>query len=280
MTIAVAISTVDSLVLASDSTTSMQVPKPGGHVDTVNLWNSANKIFNLHKCWPVSAMTWGRASIGGFSIATLAKELRCRLSGTRPGFEGWKLDPATYTIEQVAQRAREFFYEEHYAKEPGGLLGLAIAGYSADSDKAEVYNLQFDDDGCAEPKLTQPPGEAFIAWHGQPEAITRLVYGFSSSLPAALVQLGVPEQNVIPYTEAIGKLTQVPLVWPGMPIGEVIDLAEFLVDATIRFTRFTPGHQTVGGPIEIAAVTRHEGFKWVKRKHHYPPHLNTDGTLP
>ena len=75
-------------------------------------------------------------------------------------------------------------------------------------------------------------------------------------------------------------MTGLPLTFPGMPIGEVIDLAHFLVDATIKFVRFTPGHPTVGGPIEIAAMTRHEGFKWIQRKHHFPRDLNVEGTLP
>ena len=30
----------------------------------------------------------------------------------------------------------------------------------------------------------------------------------------------------------------------------------------------------IRGPIEVAAVTKHEGFKWVKRKHYYDVTLN------
>jgi hypothetical protein len=59
-----------------------------------------------------------------------------------------------------------------------------------------------------------------------------------------------------------------------MPIADAIDLAEYLVEVTIGFVRFCPGNPTVGGPIEVAAVTRHEGFKWVKRKHYYDVKLN------
>jgi hypothetical protein len=31
------------------------------------------------------------------------------------------------------------------------------------------------------------------------------------------------------------------------------------------------------GPIEIAAITKHEGFKWIERRHFYPPELNPAG---
>ena len=59
-----------------------------------------------------------------------------------------------------------------------------------------------------------------------------------------------------------------------MPIQDAIDLAEFLVDLTIKYVRFSAGAQTVGGPIEIAAITKHEKFKWIHRKHYYDADLN------
>ncbi len=61
-----------------------------------------------------------------------------------------------------------------------------------------------------------------------------------------------------------------------MPIQDAIDFAEFLVHTTAEFTRFKRGAATVGGPIEIAAITKHERFKWVKRKHYYDVALNPD----
>lgn len=61
-----------------------------------------------------------------------------------------------------------------------------------------------------------------------------------------------------------------------MPIQDAIDLAEFLVHAAIMYSRFSPGAQIVGGPIEIAAITKHEGFKWIRRKHYYDQRLNRE----
>jgi hypothetical protein len=59
-----------------------------------------------------------------------------------------------------------------------------------------------------------------------------------------------------------------------MPFQDALDLAEFMVDATIKMTRFVPGASIVGGPIELAGITKHEGFKWVRRKHYYSASLN------
>jgi hypothetical protein len=57
---------------------------------------------------------------------------------------------------------------------------------------------------------------------------------------------------------------------------DAIDLAEFFVDTTATFTRFKRGAGTVGGPTESAAITKHEGFKWIRRKHYYSVHLNPE----
>jgi hypothetical protein len=61
-----------------------------------------------------------------------------------------------------------------------------------------------------------------------------------------------------------------------MPIQDAIDVAEFLVDSTIKFSRFTPGAATVGGPIEIAALTKHEGYRGIKRKYYFARELNPE----
>lgn len=60
-----------------------------------------------------------------------------------------------------------------------------------------------------------------------------------------------------------------------MQIQDAVDLARFLVHTTIGFVKFSGGRaKTVGGPIEIAAITKHEGFKRIERRHFYPPELN------
>lgn len=69
---------------------------------------------------------------------------------------------------------------------------------------------------------------------------------------------------------------QAPLVFAPMPIQDAIDLARFLVHASIMYSRFLPGAQIVGGPIEVAAITKHEGFKWISRKHYYDASLNRE----
>jgi hypothetical protein len=129
----------------------------------------------------------------------------------------------------------------------------------------------------APPTPLRPREECGVVWRGEPEAIARLLLGYSANLGTVLEQdLGVPSAQVPPAIEVIKSRLATPLVEPAMPIQDVIDLVEFLVDLTIKYSRFAPGAPTVGGPIEIAAITKHEGFKWVRRKHYFSPEFNPE----
>ncbi|MCY4287231.1 MAG: hypothetical protein OXC63_01390 [Aestuariivita sp.] len=103
--------------------------------------------------------------------------------------------------------------------------------------------------------------EHVITWGGQVQAINRLLLGYDSRL-APFVS---PENRL---------MAQTPLVDPFMPIQSAIELADFLVEMTKRYVAFMPGANAVGGDVGIATVTRHEGFKWIRRKHYYSQHLN------
>jgi hypothetical protein len=51
-----------------------------------------------------------------------------------------------------------------------------------------------------------------------------------------------------------------------MPIQHAVDLARFLVKATISFVKYSVARpKSVGGPIGIAAITKHERFRWFQR---------------
>lgn len=74
--------------------------------------------------------------------------------------------------------------------------------------------------------------------------------------------------------DEIETAMRINLVEAPMPIQDAIDLSEFLVHTTAMFTRFKRGAATVGGPVESAAITKHEGFRWVRRKHYFDQTLN------
>jgi len=272
MTITVAIKVGDGIVLASDSATTQTLTDSTGHSDTINVWNTANKIFNLRKQWPLGAMTWGLAAIDGRTIAEHMKDLRREFTDGAGSIPPLDQD---YTVENVAQRVQAHFSGLLAKRGQRPFLGLLVAGYDgAFGAPGRAFEVTFDDAGNETCEELLPGGEPGLLQWGQPEAIARLVDGVSSYLVQALVNLGTDATSAPLYVEAIKSQIAQPIIHDGMPIAEVVDLAEFLVDTTIKYVRFTPGHPVVGGPIEVAAITRHEGFKWARRKHHYSSSLN------
>ena len=59
-----------------------------------------------------------------------------------------------------------------------------------------------------------------------------------------------------------------------LPKDELAAMAESLVNLTKFRRRVSTEKETVGGPIDVAVITKGDGFIWVKRKHYFEPLLN------
>ena len=59
-----------------------------------------------------------------------------------------------------------------------------------------------------------------------------------------------------------------------MPKPDLAAFAESLVTVSSMKRKVTVGPETVGGPVDVAVISRHEGFIWVKRKLYFDPDLN------
>jgi hypothetical protein len=285
MTIVVTIRVTDGIVLAADSATSFT--DSAGHVAKV--YNSANKIFNLVKVWPIGAMTYGAGSIGTESISTLSKTLRDRLTPRRVKQpekpDPIVLDRASYTIEDVAKKAKGFF-EEHYKAAypqpvPGYFLGYRVCGYSKPANLPEAWEIRILENSSEGPVRIYEDAHFGPRWAGESEALDRLILGFGSKMKEALIALGAPPDVADQTLLQLANHLYANLFLPAMPIQDAIDLAHFLVETAVQFSHFSLRPATVGGPIEIATITKHEGFKWVKRKHYYSKEFNVeDGHAP
>jgi hypothetical protein len=59
-----------------------------------------------------------------------------------------------------------------------------------------------------------------------------------------------------------------------MPKQELATLAQELINLTSVKRKFSNGKETVGGPIDVAVISRIDGFVWVQRKHYFRAELN------
>ena len=79
----------------------------------------------------------------------------------------------------------------------------------------------------------------------------------------ALMQFS-DEKKIQPIINVVGML----------PKDELAEMAESLVNLTSFERRVTPEAETVGGPIDVAVISRGDGFIWIKRKHYFDTELN------
>ncbi len=59
-----------------------------------------------------------------------------------------------------------------------------------------------------------------------------------------------------------------------LPKNELAALAESLISLTIVKRKFSPESETVAEPIDIALISKGDGFIWMKRKHYFQKELN------
>lgn len=263
MTVIVSVKINDGVVMAADSAGSIG----GGQV-----YAHANKIINLCAGLPVGAMSTGSGGIGNESVETLLKDLRCRFAGRAAFHTDWTLDPDRYTVEEVARRLRGFLFEEKAAvcREETSIQ-LRVCGYSAGRPLAEVWEVNMTQHACPPPRCIMDERGFGVLWDGQYEALNRLILGAGFDIGNALVRHGIPSQQARELQSKLVDDLYATLSVPAMPIQDAIDLARFLVETTIGFVRFgvfLP--KSVGGAVEIAAITKHEAFRWVQRKTFYP----------
>jgi hypothetical protein len=290
MSIAIVTSVHDGLVMAADSASTLTVSAaPGVVAGVANVYDNANKIFNLYKGKPIGLVAFGAGSIGNSSIGTLIKDLRVMMMDKE---KAKTLNPPfnadDYTMEGVAQIVANFLGSacgdpQNATTMVNMNIGIFLCGYSTKGPLGELWNIEIQRGIPLPPKLRRQPHEAGIDWGGAGEVLQRIVLGFSPAIYQVLEEVSGPQGQRTTQQQLYEQLNpllvaklQAPLVFSPMPIQDAIDLSRFLVHSAIMYSRFHPGAKIVGGPIEIAAITKHEHFKWISRKHYYDYSLNQE----
>lgn len=271
MTIVVALKVGDGLVMGADSATTMFLRsdhRPEAQYQ--NSYFNTEKLLHVRDL-PVGALTFGLASLNNRSASSLANDLRLKLKSDD---SEWHIDPVDFTVESVVERFKRFFYDDRYkeayeGQEEASPMGFIIGGYSTGSDSAEIWRLTLTGMGAQQERLVAPETPWECVWEGEREAIQRILFGYSNQLLARLMEAEV-EESVARQLLA----SMEPIINGTMPIQDAIDIVEYLIEVTCGYVRFCPGPNVVAKPIDLAAITKHNGFKWVARKHYYPSSLN------
>ncbi|MCK4543823.1 MAG: hypothetical protein KAU17_16445 [Spirochaetales bacterium] len=74
------------------------------------------------------------------------------------------------------------------------------------------------------------------------------------------------QKHVKPIMSNVGSL----------PKDELALMAETFINLTSFKRRMSTDLETVGGPIDVAVISKGDGFVWIKRKHYFKPELNSN----
>ncbi len=181
----------------------------------------------------------------------------------------------TVDVKIITEKFSSFF--EDILKEPAEVnVGFLIAGYSEDNGhEPEMYIIEIKNGVLLNIKTIPITEDFSISWFGGEDYLSRFIFGIDPNIVPLLTQNKIVDEDTAnKIVELCKKNLPIPLGTPEMPIQDAIELAKFLVNIAENTSMFLPGPQLVGGPIDIAVITKHEGFKWIQRKHYYTQELN------
>ena len=96
------------------------------------------------------------------------------------------------------------------------------------------------------------------------EDISSIVQRTTKSIGDAVLEKA-RQEHAFPLRRVLGAL----------PVDEMAELAETLINLQSLKEKVTKPSQTVGGPIDVAVIAKNEGLVWIKRKHFFDIGLNS-----
>ena len=103
---------------------------------------------------------------------------------------------------------------------------------------------------------------------GAPQALLNIINSIDVTNKAQKYRDGIENFIKINHTdrllEAIGYLSK----------EDLAEIAENMVSMTYLNRRFTSQEESVGGPVDVAVITKGDGFVWIKRKHYFDANIN------
>jgi len=255
MSLGMVIKAPEGIVLSAESRVTLAATPPAGSPIHVN-FDNATKLFGFsgpHNY--VGVVTYGLAAIGLRTAHSFLPEFEATLQSER------------LTIEDFARELSDFYIAQWNMSPPPNYTGpqmtFLVAGY--DDNQPYGRNYQFDIPNSPTP-VEHHSGGFGITWGGQREMVDRLLSGYDAKLPALLTaNLNLDSTQQTALNTTLQQL-QLPIPLQALPLQDCVDLALFFLNTTILGQRLTVGIRGCGGEIDIAVITRREGFRFLKQK--------------
>lgn len=270
MSLGIIIKGTEGIVLAADSRVTLFTPWPGAapnqQVMIPATFDNATKLLKVnnehHK--HVAAVTFGLGAIGITEPRTA--------SSFMPEFEAELASEKRLKVEAFTDKLSEFFVGQWKSLKmpnnlpPGNDMVFLVGGYDKDAAYGSVFSFSVPSE--PKPKKLIPDEQFGANWGGQREYTDRLMQGFDPNLPGLVQEiLGIPpERRSATLDQDLRGKLGIPIPWQFLPLQDCVDLATFIVRTTIALQKFVVGVRGVGGAVDVATITRVQGFKEIQVK--------------
>lgn len=263
MSLGIAFKGAEGIVLAADSRVTLMAQSTDNSTVLPAYYDNATKLLQVRGQDFVGAVTYGVGALGATQPRTAHSYI--------PEFEQELAKESRLSVEDFATKLGEFFLRQWNAAMPSNTpasdtMVFLVGGFDEDAAYGRVFQVVIPTNATPE-ELNPGEGDFGVTWGGQGEAASRLLQGYDPQLEPLMrthVHLNAAQttnlrQNVLPGLS-------VPIPYQFLPLQDCVDLAMFLVKATATMQKWMLGVRGVGGAIDIATITRTEGFRAVQEK--------------
>ena len=267
MSLGIAFKGPEGIVLAADSRVTINAEKKINDNHTLFLpstFDNATKLLKINGQDYVGAVTYGLGAIGITEPRTAHSFL--------PEFEVAlsKKTEKRFSVEEFSRELSDFFMIQWKEMMPSDYMGdqliFLIGGYDEGAPYGKVFQVIVPN--YADPQEKSAGQGVFgITWGGQYEILTRLLSGFDPNLTLAIKdRLKLSDEQKQDLDQFLKPNFNLPIPYQFLPLQDCVDLSIFLIRITVELQKWMIGIRGVGGVIDVATITRTDGFRYVQRK--------------
>ena len=263
MSLAVVFKGPEGIVLAADSRVTLTA-QVSPTMSAPSYFDNATKLLEIPSQSHCGVVTYGQGVIGQREPRTahsFMPEFDAHLSGAPGGKE-------RLPVERTATELGRFFLDAWVAAsmpEAADPMVFLVAGF----DEGEAYGCVYEVvvPSQISPILKHDPGTFGITWGGQHEIVNRIITGFDPRALEIIRSEGdLGEDQIKEIHVKLQEKLRLPIPYQFLPLQDCVDLSRYIVKLTATVQTWIVGVRGVGGAIDVATITRTDGFRALERK--------------
>lgn len=225
-------------------------------------YDNATKLLRIDGLSQMGVLTYGASFIDEYSKRTVHSFL--------PEMESLLEEAPSCrpTVKESSSWLSQFLMQKYgEATTPSSSsIEFLIGGFDKDDPYGKVFRLSIPT--APEPiEMLAGPHPFGILWGGMPQIAQRIILGFDSQTLMATQQiLNLGNEQSTLLANKLAAFTQTNIPYEVLDLQDCVDFVILLIRTTITILNLTTGNRGVGGPIDVATITRADGFNFVQKK--------------